>query len=595
MCTLASAPARADASLSLPNGIEVVPVAGPADGLVDIAVQFEGGLAAEGRGSRGQAAALAALLGRGPSHGLAVGDFEREAERAGLTLGVSIGWRAVTLHVSGPEEALQSALWLALDRLRPAAEGEAFGDELRAALFVGAERTRQTAVGRLGTPADMLIGALLGESDGGSPFASRLSATQLSTEALESLALDGRATSPVRVLLAVPEARLAQALRLARGHLADLPPRDPPARTPFELGERPRSVSPPPQEFPNPTDDTTRLVMAWDLRGVAHALGLSVLERDAALLTLRAWLDHPGSTPNARLTDEQLVAREMSVTLSDEALPVLTIDLIVRGTDVRDARAALTAELERLAKTPPPESEIRGAAALAATELRQRWGTAPERARIVDTLTQTGRITDTTSAQWMTGALGALDRVDAAGISAFAAWAFRGERLAEARVANPADEGSTPDVDADVLGTYLRIMVDLRCPAPGQGSDVVELLTLKYAMDARQYVLLTRTIAQRPAMMRQLTEDAELRCQELTKLRGLMPRARALELYEAVTCGPERLSEGARRDAAFAALFERYRIDPSWYGPLVGMLREEVGAARTMDAIAARCRPSDPR
>lgn len=581
--------AHAQAPAHLPSGIEIVPVPGPADGLIDIAVQFGGGLSGEDAGTPGQAAALAALLVRGPSAGLAVGAFEREAARAGLSVDVVIGWRAVTLHVAGPEEALASALWLALDRLRPAAETDAIGDALRAALFVGAERTRQTAVGALGAPDDMLVGLLYGDKRARSPFSSRLNAARLSPEALESLALDSRAGAPVRVLLAVPKAALAEATRSARSQLATLPARATSTTRPFELTERPRTVAPAPQEFPNPTDDTTRLLMAWDLRGVARALSLTVIQRDALLLTLRAWLDHPGSTPNARLTDEQLVAREMNVALSDEALPVLLIELVVRTTDVRDARAALVAELERVIASPPSEVEIRGAAAVASAELKQRFATAPERCRIADTLTQTGRIDATPPAQWLDDVLAAIAQVDAPAVSAFAAWAFRGERLAEARVANPDDASTAPNVDADVLGTYLRVMVDLRCPAPGPKIDVVELLARKYGMDARNYVLLTRAIAQRPAMMRQLTEDAELRCQELTKLRELMPRARALELYEAVTCGPGRLADGPRQQAALAAVFQRFQIDPSWYTPLVGMLREEMSASDSMDAVAARC------
>ncbi len=588
-CLLCGAGARADVPVRLPNAIEIVPVPGPADGLIDIAVQFGGGLSGEESGTPGQAAALAALLVRGPSAGLGTGDLEREAQRAGLSLDVVIDWHAVTLHVGGPEEALASALWLALDRLRPAAEADGIGEDLLSALFVGAERSRQTAVGQLGAPDDMLVGMLYGDERARSPFFSRLSATRLSPETLEGLALDLRATAPVRVLLSVPTARVAEATRSARGQLAALPARAPIATQPFGLTERPRSVTPAPQRFPNPTDDTTRLLMAWDLRGVARALSLSVLQRDALLLTLRAWLDHPGSTPNARLTDERLVAREMNVALSDEALPVLLIELVVRTTDVRDARAALVAELERIATSPPPPAEIRGAVALASVELKQRFATSPERCRIADTLTQTGRVVDRSAAQWLDDALGTIAQVDAPAISAFAAWAFRGERLAEATVANPGDPNASPTVDADVLGTYLRVMVDLRCPAPGQNRDVVELLASKYGMDARNYVLLTRAIAQRPAMMRQLTEDAELRCQELTKLRALMPRARALELYEAVTCGPERLTDSARRQAALAAVFQRFHIDPSWYAPLVGMLREDVSASKAMDAIAARC------
>lgn len=581
--------ARADETVGLSNSIEIVSVPGPADGLIAIAVQFEGGLSGEDAGTPGQAAALAAMLVRGPSAGLASGEFEREVERAGLSIDVTIGWNAVTLHVAGPEEALASALWLALDRLRPAAEGEGIGESLQSALFVGAERTRQTAVGQLGAPDDMMVGLLYGDKRSRSPFSSRLSAARLSPETLESLALDSRAGAAVRVLLSVPRSREAEAMRSARAQLAPLPARAAPAVRSFELTERPRTATPAPQEFPNPADDTTRLLMAWDLRGVARALSLSVVQRDALLLTLRAWLDHPGSTPNARLTDEQLVARQMNVALSDEALPVLLIELVVRTSDTRDARAALVSELERIVTSPPSEAEIRGAVAVASVELQQRFATAAERSRIADTLTQTGRITDRSAAQWLDDALAAMARIDGAAVSAFAAWAFRAERLAEARVANPVDANASPNVDADVLGTYLRVMVDLRCPAPGQKSDVVELLARKYGMDARNYVLLTRAIAQRPSMMRQLTEDAELRCQELTKLRELMPQPRALELYEAITCGPERLSAGARQHAAMEAVFQRFRIDPSWYRPLVGMLREDVSASKAMDAIAARC------
>lgn len=580
--------ARATEPQRLRNGVEVWTLAGPGDGLIDVAVQLGGGLAADAE-HPGQAAALASLLLRGPSAAMEVGGFERAAHRAGLGVEVSITWHSVTLHLLGPQEALPTALWLLTDRLRPALDAAPFGEALQESMFVGAERSRQTAVGRFGAPADMLMAAMLGESEAQSPLASRIAARQLTPEALESLALDARATAPVRVFAAVPESLAPDAARTLAQRLGALTGRVAPRAVLAVPAERPRTDAVAPLEFPNPLDDATRLVLAWDLRGVAHALRLSAVDRDALMLTVRAWLDHAGSTPHARLTDERVVAHAMEVELHEEGLLALVVTLTVRGVDVRDARAALTGELSRLAESPPPEAEIRGAAALAAAELRQRLSSVAERARLADTLTSTGRAAEGGVDGWMEAMELAFARVDGAAVAAFAAWAFHADRLAEARVVKAGDANGGPDVDADVLGTYLRIMVDLRCPAPGQTGDVVEVLKLKYGMEARGYVLLTRAIAQRPALMRQLTEDAELRCAELTKLRELLPRAKALELHEAVTCGPGRLPVGARRDEGMAALFRRFKVDPSWYGPLVGMLREEVGAARAMDAVEARC------
>ncbi|MCB9728551.1 MAG: hypothetical protein H6744_18730 [Deltaproteobacteria bacterium] len=588
---LAAQAARASGPERLPNGVELWMLPGPADGLVSVAVQLEGGLAAEASGTPGQAAALAALLTRGPSAGLATGELEHRAESAGLDLDIALGWRAVTLFVSGPEESLDTALWLALDRLRPPGGTEHAGEALAGALFLGAERSRRTAVGRFGAPEDMLVAALQGEERANSAFASRLLAGRLAPDTLESLAEDARSGAAVRVLIAAPEALIEDAARLARRDLGALARRPPPSPVTFEPAERPRVQPVAPLELPNPTDTATRLLLAWDLRGVAFALHLRPAARDAAMLTLRAWLDHAGSTPHERLTDDQASARDLHAALSDDPLPVLIAEIAVRGADVRDARSVLMSELERLGSSPPREAEVRGAADAAATELRQRFSFAPERARLADTLTQTGRVVDQAPGEWLESLLAALARIDAGDLAAYASWTFHPERLAEARV-SPVGEGAAgPEVDADVLGTYLRIMVDLRCPPPGQTIDVVELLKLKYGMEARSYVLLTRAIAQRPSMMRQLTADAELRCEELTKLRSLMSRERALELHEAVSCGPARLPDGARRERELAAIFSRFGIDASWFGPLVGMLREDVAAARTMDAVEARCAP----
>ena len=144
-------------------------------------------------------------------------------------------------------------------------------------------------------------------------------------------------------------------------------------------------------------------------------------------------------------------------------------------------------------------------------------------------------------------------------------------------------------LDADQIAMYLRLVVDLRCPPPGAPRDISTLLRQKYNMAPRRYVAITRVLAANPALLRDLSDEAEGRCQELAKLRAVLPGDRVVGLHEAVLCGPGVTPVTRRAKRKLARIWRRFDVDSSWYRPLLLATREDPAHTEALLAIDRRC------
>ncbi len=596
LLTAASPPASAasapTARAATASGVEVWVTAVPGAREVSVRLDVLGGLSAEGQGSWGQSAATAAWLWRAPT--LEGGEgLEAAAHRSGLSVEVVIGWSSVALVLTGPRDALAPALWLATGRLRPAAGEAELGPVLREALWLGAESTRFEAVGPAGDRRDAVTRAVLGPTYGHSAFASRLRAMRADGGTLETLASEAIATAPVRLLIAAPPDAVSEAWRVAVDDLAPLPARPPPPAAAFTLSDRLPRAQTPALTLVHNRDGRHHAVAGWDLSGGARALNLDLPQRDALLLVLESLLGHPGGPLRRELVRERAAVRDLDVEVRDGPAPVLLVEAEARGTTPEQARALVVSVVERLVTDRPQPGDLRGARAAAAEGLRRHWRRPASRVGLLSALASTGRVGgDTAPESWLAAVLAAMARVEPGHVSELAAWVLREDRRTVADITPETPAGPAGvSLDADLLGTYVRIMVDTRCPR--LPIDAADLLRKKYAFEARTYIAITRAIAQRPDVMRALSEEAELRCLEYAKLRSLMPMDRAIGLHEALACGPGQQAPSSARERDVARILRRFDIDPSWYRPLIAMWREDLEARDALATIDARCPVTD--
>ena len=139
--------------------------------------------------------------------------------------------------------------------------------------------------------------------------------------------------------------------------------------------------------------------------------------------------------------------------------------------------------------------------------------------------------------------------------------------------------------DEDLLDTYLRLLVDLRCPPGGGEPDVRKILKDKYQMAPQTYVSMTRAISKRPDLVRRLTQDAQDRCAEYRKLREVMSSKNIVR----VLCRTPKPTNRSRQQRFLEATWRKFDIDPSWYLPLVEMLRQDPVHAPRLAEIDSRC------
>jgi len=235
--------------------------------------------------------------------------------------------------------------------------------------------------------------------------------------------------------------------------------------------------------------------------------------------------------------------------------------------------------------------ELLYGARVAAADLKARLGDAEGLAQMVGELLGSGRAFDVAScAQWMASVGRVLEGPGPRASVEFA----RAALIPERRLIVTAEPTELPKTSRLVLGTdtmrdYLRVLVDLQCPGPGFPTSVSALLREKYDMTPRHYADLTRAVARDRRLMRDLAEDAEFRCQELKRLRSLMAAEKVVKLHEAVACGPTAVPSTKPARKALRRILKRYRVDKSWYRPLLGMAIELPSAKREIDAIDARC------
>ena len=108
-------------------------------------------------------------------------------------------------------------------------------------------------------------------------------------------------------------------------------------------------------------------------------------------------------------------------------------------------------------------------------------------------------------------------------------------------------------------------------------------------MAPRRYIAVTRAMASNAALMRDISEEAESRCQELGKLRKVLSSPRVVALHEAVVCGPGVDPEGPRGHKRLKRIWRKFDIDSSWYRPLLAATREDPGQTQALLDIDQRC------
>ena len=176
-----------------------------------------------------------------------------------------------------------------------------------------------------------------------------------------------------------------------------------------------------------------------------------------------------------------------------------------------------------------------------------------------------------------------------AGVSAVRAGVAGNTRTALTVIPREESDVDRVRLDGDQIASYLRLMVDLRCPPPGAPKEISRLLKEKYGMAPRRYIAVTRAMASNPALMRNISEEAESRCQELGKLRKVLSPPRVVALHEAVVCGPGVAPEDPRGHKRLKRIWRKFDIDSSWYRPLLAATREDPGQTQALLDIDRRC------
>lgn len=571
----------------LTEGVTAWVSAVPGADTVAVRLELALGLDAEGEGTWGLAALSLAALRDGPTRHLRAGEAVAVGARAGLVTRTAIARDRVAVTVVGPPEALPTALWLAAERLDPMDLPADRLAQLHARLIAAPDRAPEPP----SPPLQHTFSNLFGPLGGHTPWASHQHAKTDAIEPLAAMVADALPRARARLMIAGPPEAVGELEGTLAATLAPLAPRPggpPPQRDPSLDADW--QIARPARVAAKHDYDSRRLVtVAWDLRGLAARLDLPAEEDEAIQRVLTTLLASPGGLLFGPLVDGFAVAREVDVHRED-APPALVVTATARGRSTSDARARLLDAMAPLGERGPPEVLLLGARELAATELSDAWGAPERRLGLVSTWWAAGRGEDPEAYY------AALQRAIAdVRPRAFVRWA--GYALHESRrVIVELTPTNVPDqervvLDADTLTRFLRILVDLRCPPPGRTFELVELLDSKYDLTPERYVALTRVVAREPERMRELNHEAEQRCLEYRKLRGIMPSRRVVALHRAVSCQAGRIADEERRDVALAQIYRRFDIDPSVYRPLLMMSREDPSVAVELDKIDAECPP----
>lgn len=573
------------------EGVAIVASPVPGADTVSVRVVLSLGLDAEGEGTWGLAALALAALRAGPTRHLAAGQALTTAARAGLVTTASVGRDHVEVTLTGPPEALETALWLAAERLDPRdvepAELRALHDALLAA--------PGGAPSPPAPPLEHTFANLFGPLGGHTAWASHQRAKSEPLEPLAALVADALPRARALVVVAGPPAALARAAPTFARAFTGLAPRPggPPPRRDASLDadwqtRRPDKVA------AQQAHDSRRLVtVAWDLRGLAARLGLPRAADDAYRRVLTTLVEAPGGLLQEPLRDDWALVRDVDV-IAPGALPALVVTATIRGRSGAEARARILGVMADLVARGAPEHLFDGARARALAELRATWAN-PE-ARV-------GLLTDWVSLGYDAAEHEALYAAISAALADMREQEFR--RWAEyaldpsRRVVVELTPSQIPDeerivLDADTLGSYLRLLVDLRCPPPGRTYELTALLATKYELTPEAYLALTRVVAREPARMAELNHEAEQRCLEYRKLRGMATPRRVLALYRAVLCETRGAADEAERERVRAGIFERFDLDPSVFRPLIAMSREDPALAPQLERVARECAPLSP-
>ena len=573
------------------------------------------GLQNEGEGTWGLAATAEAALRVAPSRRLATGELEPQAAHHGLTVHTTLGRDHISISFHGPAAGLDAALWLAADRLDLLPPKRARGKKehvtqrenppfgLAMAIRQAVQRRQSVAQSRalaapvhaMGSAADATMASLFGPLNGHRAYSSRAQAAAHSNDRV-ARALHALPTARARLTVVAPAAPETARSRLdalslpalvthARRSEGLAPPLREPSLDATWLAERPQRLAAR-QEV-----DARRFVAAgWDFSGLGDPIGLSPAETDAATALIGTLLGHAGGRLAIKVQDAYHLAREIEVNVVPGTVRALIITAEARGRETADLRQRLIDEATALGRYPASYESFHGARQHALAALWQRWQDPIQRAGMVARAGADGRSPDTGWHNVIDAALAAIESVSAQTVQRLAAAGFVTSRQVTYEIAPAAlPESEQVVVNADTLATFVRIMVDLRCPAPGARLKTERLLREKYAMNPKRYVALSRLIAQLPQRMRELSFEAELRCQEYAKLRRLMAPAKRLALHRAVACQTGSVGDGTRRARRLRRIYRTFGVDPSIYRPMAAMLHEDWSVRDALVKVARDC------
>ncbi len=551
---------------------------------VTVHIELLTGLEDEGTDRLGQTAVALAWLLRAPLPQANGASLQELATQAGIEVQTEVDWRHASVTLWAPEELGDSMLWLSAARLSeeaPVADASA----LQSALDGLATRWQDDAVGPLGDGFETLRRHMLGLRRGSTRLSSYLHADRMEDDKLLEVAARVAREAPARVIVVAPESALKRLRDRAPQAFATAALRPTPR---VHRMEDHRPVRDPREgRLVQQHDGRHRAVMAWRLPAL-QADGADWRPADtAALLSLSYWARHPGGGPAQELVAGHAIAQKLESRAWLFPSPSFALEATSRGREMSDLKVRLARSVERLATQPLSVSETRAAARLAKSWLHMRWAYGPDRARLIGELLSVG-LRDPDA--WFSDMGLALDRLTPEQVSAFVRSGVNRARRQVLYVV-PRDETDVDRVrlDGDQIASYLRLVVDLRCPAPGAPKDVSSLLKDKYDMAPRRYVAITRALASNPALMRDLSEEAERRCSELKKLRQLLQPARVPDLHEAIVCGPGLQPTSKRGQRKLKRIWRKYDIDPSWYRPLLEATREDPSHSDALVEIDKRC------
>ncbi len=543
------------------------------------------GLDSEGEGSWGLAALSLAALWDGPTRNLEPGGPLRVALGAGLTTELSLERDRVCVTLSGPLPSLDTALWLTAERLEP----RELGPRALRALHARMLAHPGTTIPPPSPPLQHTLANLYGPLAGHTAHASHARARSEPIEPLASLTADALTRAPARVLIAAPPDSLRAAAPLLARDLGALPARQGPPAVERDHALDQGWIARRPTRVTAKQDHDTRrlLVVAWDL---CERVG-GALRAEAAQRLLVTLLGDPGGVLTEPLVGAYGVARHVEV-LSASRPATLAVIAAVRGRAMAEARGRLIETLEGLSDGTLSPPLFDGAVARAVHDLRAAWRVPVERLALISEWWSAGLL-DRPPREHLDALIAELEALSREDLARWVGEALHPTR----RVIVELSPSQVPQrervvLDADTLYDYLRILVDLRCPPPDHGLELVELLEVKYGLTPEEYLALTRVVADDPGRIRQLNHEAEQRCLEYDKLRGMMPPQRVVALHRAVACGAGAIAEDAPREAALDAIFRRFDIDASVYRPLVRLGREDPPTATLIEGVDAECRPA---